>query len=42
MYLMVKNGLKADDASFIRVGAGATAVAAMNAARSTRSPTSIR
>ena len=29
MYLMVKNGLKADDASFIRVGAGATAVAAM-------------
>jgi len=28
-YLMVKNGLKADDASFIRVGAGATAVAAM-------------
>jgi NitT/TauT family transport system substrate-binding protein len=29
MYLMVKNGLKADDASFIRVGAGPTAVAAM-------------
>ncbi len=29
MYLMVKNGLKADDASFIRVGAGPTAVAAI-------------
>ena len=29
MYLMVKAGLKADDASFIRVGAGPTAVAAM-------------
>jgi NitT/TauT family transport system substrate-binding protein len=29
MYLMVKNGLKADDASFIRVGAGPTAVAAV-------------
>jgi NitT/TauT family transport system substrate-binding protein len=29
MYLMVKAGLKADDAAFIRVGAGATAVAAM-------------
>jgi NitT/TauT family transport system substrate-binding protein len=29
MYLMVKNGLKPDDASFIRVGAGPTAVAAV-------------
>ena len=29
MYLMVKNGLKPDDASYIRVGAGPTAVAAM-------------
>ena len=29
MYLMVKNGLKADDASYIRVGAGPTAVAAI-------------
>jgi sulfonate transport system substrate-binding protein len=29
MYLMVKAGLKADDAAFIRVGAGATAVAAV-------------
>jgi NitT/TauT family transport system substrate-binding protein len=29
MYLMVKNGLKSDDAAFIRVGAGPTAVAAM-------------
>jgi NitT/TauT family transport system substrate-binding protein len=29
MYLMVKAGLKPDDASFIRVGAGPTAVAAM-------------
>jgi NitT/TauT family transport system substrate-binding protein len=29
MYLMVKSGLKPDDAAFIRVGAGPTAVAAM-------------
>lgn len=29
MYLMVKNGLKSDDASYIRVGAGPTAVAAI-------------
>lgn len=29
MYLMVKAGLKADDASYIRVGAGPTAVAAV-------------
>jgi NitT/TauT family transport system substrate-binding protein len=29
MYLMVKSGLKPDDAAFIRVGAGATAVAAI-------------
>jgi NitT/TauT family transport system substrate-binding protein len=29
MYLMAKNGLKPDDASFIRVGTGSTAVAGM-------------
>jgi NitT/TauT family transport system substrate-binding protein len=29
MYLMVKNGLKPDDAAYIRVGTGATAVAAV-------------
>jgi ABC-type nitrate/sulfonate/bicarbonate transport system substrate-binding protein len=41
-YLMAKAGLKPDDASFIGVGTGAGAVAAIQRAKSMPSPTSIR